>query len=247
MKHLSVRPDGGRVGPFSPALINVAINPFWLSRRALYRALAELCPALTGRVLDFGCGTGPYRALLTGCVEYIGLEYDSPRARAQGKADLFYDGVRIPLDDASVDGLLSTQSLEHVADPRHIVGEWSRVVKSGGLVLATVPFMWPEHETPWDFHRYTTFGLRNLLEQNGFEVLRVDRLLPDCRAPAQLFLAWMHDVWLVRRGRVMRRLLTALVCPPVALGASMLAKVSPSDRNTYLDNAVLARRRGKVS
>ena len=229
--------------PFSPALLNAALNPFWLSRRALHAAMSTLGPRLRGRVLDFGCGTGPYRPLLTGCTEYVGLEYDSPRARAQGSADLYYDGVRIPLDDASLDGLLSTQSLEHVPDPERIVAEWARVVKVDGLVLATVPFMWPEHEVPWDFHRYTTFGLRALLERHGFEVIEMVSLLPDCRTPAQLFLAWAHDAWLARRGRLMRRLLTALVCAPVALGATLLAKLSPRDGHTYLDNAVLARRR----
>ncbi|MGE0011511.1 MAG: class I SAM-dependent methyltransferase [Azoarcus sp.] len=229
--------------PFSPSLIGIATNPFWLSRRAIYRSIERLGPALRGRVVDFGCGTVPYRKLLTSCDEYVGLDFDSPRARSLGIADVYYDGISIPMENGSIDGLLSTQSLEHVPNPEHIVGEWARVLKTDGLVLATVPLMWPEHEVPWDFHRFTTHGLRTLMERQGFEVLSVHSLLPDCRAPAQLFLAWFYDAWLARCGGLARLVLTVLICPPVVTLASLLAMVSPSNPNTYLDNAVLARRR----
>lgn len=231
--------------PFSPSWLTIAVNPFWLTRRALYQSISKLGPLLQGRVLDFGCGTAPYRPLLSSCQDYIGLEYDSPRSRAQAKADIYYDGSRIPLEDGVVDAVLCTESLEHVPDPTLIVREWSRVLKGEGLLLITVPLLWPEHEVPWDFHRFTTYGLRQLLEQNNFDVLSIDRLLPDCRAPAQLFLAWVHDTWLAGRARMTKRLLIALICPTVALSATILARLSPKGSNTYVNNVMFARRRSQ--
>lgn len=237
----------GLMDPFSPAWIHVLTNPFWLSRRAIYRSVAYFGPSLEGVVIDFGCGTVPYRKLLSRCSEYIGVDYDSPRARDLRMADRFYDGETIPFDTGTISGVLSTQSLEHVPNPGCIVAEWARVLKDDGMLLVTVPLMWPEHETPWDFHRFTSYGLCKLLEENGFEVLEVRRLLPDCRAPAQLFLAWMNDAWFMKCGRVSRAALTALICPPIVILSTVMARLFPRNSNTYLDNAVLARRVRRVA
>ena len=141
---------------FCPTAVGILVNPFWLSRRELSRHLAVYCPRLEGKILDFGCGTQPYRGLLPASAQYVGLEYDCLENRGMKSASLFYDGETIPLHDASVDGILSTQTLEHVPNPEQIVGEWARILRPGGLLLCTAPLMWPEHEMPYDFQRYTT-------------------------------------------------------------------------------------------
>ena len=228
---------------FHPTWAGVWVNPFWLCRRELYASLARLAPKLEGKVLDFGCGSGPYRTLLSRSAEYIGLEYDTPENREHKNADVFYDGNTIPLDNAAVDAILSTQTLEHVPNPERIVGEWARVVRPGGTLLLTIPFMWPEHEIPYDFQRYTTYGLRKLLEEAGFHVMEQHRLLPDCRTPAQLFLAWLYDVLRFGSRRFATRImLTALLFAPVALLATALARIAPKNDNTYMDTVVLAKR-----
>jgi SAM-dependent methyltransferase len=228
---------------FHPSIAGVWVNPFWLDRRALYKSLCEYAPRLAGAVLDFGCGTGPYRGLLTSATKYTGLEYDSPHNRQHKQADIFYDGITIPLEDGSMDNVLSTQTIEHVSNPDRIVAEWRRILRPGGKLLLTAPFMGPEHEMPYDFQRYTTNGLRNLLEENGFEVLAQERLLCDCRALAQLFLAWLYDVLrLGSRKPITRCILTALLFAPASLAATVLAAVAPVNSNTYLNNMIFAKR-----
>jgi SAM-dependent methyltransferase len=202
--------------------------------------LKRLAPELKGEILDFGCGSMPYRDLLSNATSYIGLEYDTLENRINKRADIFYDGERIPLEDNSIDGALSTQTLEHVPNPERIVQEWFRVIKCGGKLLLTVPFMWPEHEMPYDFQRYTTQGLYSLLEKNGFVVLFQERLLADCRVPAQLFLTWLYDsLRFGERSMIMRLLLIALLFTPVSLTATGLASVCPNNTNTYMDNIIL--------
>ncbi|GAB1254831.1 hypothetical protein Defa_23180 [Desulfovibrio sp. TH_2024_36128] len=85
---------------------------------------------------------------MTSATEYIGLEYDSPENRRYKRADIYYDGQTIPLDDASIDSVLSTQTLEHVPNPEQIVTEWARILRPGGQLLLTMPFMWPECNLP---------------------------------------------------------------------------------------------------
>jgi len=227
---------------FGSGWIGIFINPFFLSRRALHLALVKLTPRLTGEVLDFGAGSQPYRSLLKNCSSYVSLEYDTPENRERKVADVFYDGSSIPVEDSVYDGILSTQTLEHVPNPDIIVAEWARVLKEGGMLLITMPFMWPEHEMPYDYQRYSSGGLRLLLEKSGFEIVEQHRLLSDCRAPAQLFLAWIFDAILVKcRPKVLRFFLIPVLCTPISIIASLIAAISPKNPNTYLDNLVLAR------
>ena len=227
---------------FSSSWVGIFVNPFWLCRRELALALFKLAPRLSGAVLDFGSGSQPYRSLLTNCSRYVSLEFDTPQNRERKVANIFYDGHSIPAEDSSYDGILSTQTLEHVPNPDIIVAEWTRVLKEGGLLLITLPFMWPEHEMPYDFQRYSSGGLRLLLEKSGFEILEQHRLLSDCRAPAQLFLAWIFDSILVKcRPKVLRFILIPLVCTPITILAIALAAIAPRNPNTYLDNLILAR------
>lgn len=228
---------------FHPSFSSCFVNPFWLCRRELYLVLQKYAPCLSGRVLDFGCGTGPYRALFAPTTDYWGLEYDSPENRQRKHADIYYDGLTIPLEDASLDGVLSTQTLEHVPNPERIVAEWARVLRPGGNLLLTLPFMWPEHEMPYDFQRYTTNGLRAILEKSGFEIIAQERLLCDCRAPAQLFLAWLYDSLRFGSRKSLTQLaMSAILFAPVSLLATLLAAVMPATSNTYLDNLIWAKR-----
>lgn len=232
---------------FSSSWLGVFVNPYWMCRRELALALKKMAPKLTGAVLDFGAGSQPYRSLLINCSAYKSLEFDTPQNRERKVADIFYDGHIIPEIADSYDGILSTQTLEHVPNPDTIVAEWARVLRDGGKLLITMPFMWPEHEMPYDFQRYSSGGLRLLLEKSGFEILEQRRLLCDCRAPAQLFLAMVFDSILVKyQSKALRLLLVLLICTPVSLMASAFAVIFPKNPNTYLDNLILAKCNKKV-
>ena len=145
-------------------------NPFYFARKNLHRHISALCGNLSGKILDVGCGTKPYKDMIrhTG---YVGLEFDTPENRNSKQADIFYDGVYFPLEDAAFDGILTTQVLEHVFTPEIFMTELNRVLKPGGKLLLTVPFVWDEHEQPYDFGRYSSFGLKALLERHGFEII----------------------------------------------------------------------------
>ncbi len=82
---------------------------------------------------------------------------------------------QLPVPDASFDAVLNTQVLEHVADPARVAGELLRVLVPGGRLWLTAPLLWPLHEEPHDYWRFTSHGLRHVLEQTGF---RVERLEP---------------------------------------------------------------------
>ena len=103
---------------------------------------------------------------------YIGVDYKiEGREEGQKEVDVFYDGKTIPFKDAEFDSLLSTEVLEHVFNIDELLLEFNRVLKINGQAIITTPFMWEEHEMPYDFARYTTPALEYLYQKHGFEII----------------------------------------------------------------------------
>jgi SAM-dependent methyltransferase len=86
------------------------------------------------------------------------------------------DVSSIPVEDGRYDAVLCTQVLEHVPDPLKALKELHRVLVPGGTLWLSTPFYFQEHEQPYDYFRFTQFGLRYLLEQAGFHECRIEWL-----------------------------------------------------------------------
>ena len=142
-----------------------------LQRLPIARAVAEAAAETPAgaRVLDAGAGEAPYRPLFAHC-EYRTQDWPgSPHAGAQG-SDIVADLHALPDDVGEFDLIVCTEVLEHVEDPVTVVGELRRVLKPGGRLLVTVPFVGALHEEPYDFSRFTDRGLRSTLERGGLTI-----------------------------------------------------------------------------
>jgi SAM-dependent methyltransferase len=230
---------------FDPGVAGLLLNPFYHARKGLYRAIAGFAGAIRGQVLDVGCGQKPYECLFT-CERYVGLEFDSEENRRNKKADCFYDGGVFPFAADNFDAVVCNQVLEHVFNPDDFVGEIVRVLKPGGTLLLTVPFAWDEHEQPYDYARYSSFGLRALLERNGLAVESMVKTNAGVRAIAQLAAAYLYKV--TRTGRfAIDVLIDIVLIAPVNICGVILGAVLPATPDFYLDNVVLAKKGQSVS
>ena len=224
-----------------PGFLGLFVNPFYFARRALFQAMKELAPGIRGRVLDVGCGNRPYQSLFDAS-EYIGLELDTPENRRNKAADAFYDGRTFPFGDGSFDAVICNQVLEHVFEPEAFVEEIARVLKNGGRLLLTVPFVWDEHEQPRDYGRYSSFGLASLLDRHGFKLLHHSKTAGDVKALFQLINAYLYKATVT--GRPYADLfITLLLMAPFNLLGTVLAWITPRNPDFFLDNVVLAERR----
>ncbi len=136
----------------------------WLEDTAL--------PHAGGVMLDFGCGGQPYKTLFsTRITRYIGADV----AAAMGvQLDLeIVPGEPLPLNESSLDTILSTQTLEHVYDVGFYVRECQRLLKPGGMLILTVPMQWRLHEQPYDYWRFTRYGVSELMTRNGLNVVSI--------------------------------------------------------------------------
>lgn len=146
----------------------------WLMLRHLGRVIArELAAARPqgGRLLDFGCGSMPYRALVEGQgFTYAGADFGSPTL----PIDL---AGTLPVPDASQDAVLSVQVLEHVRDLDRYLDEVARVLTDEGTLLLSTHGAWLYHPHPEDHRRWTRTGLVLDIEARGFTVEAIDALV----------------------------------------------------------------------
>jgi SAM-dependent methyltransferase len=129
--------------------------------------------AVRGTLLDYGCGGQPYRTLFAPYIErYIGADV---AAAAGIEIDLeLVPGEPVPLPDQSVDAVLSTQTIEHVPDVDFYLSECHRLLRPNGTLVLTAPMHWRHHEAPYDFFRFTRFGLTRLVEKHGFAIKNLE-------------------------------------------------------------------------
>ena len=152
-------------------------NPYYIDRKTLYDFIYYVGRKYVrgGALLDFGCGRKPYENLFS-CEEYVGCDIlESGHNNNDKNADIFYDGHTLPLLSESFDFVLATQVLEHVQYFVEVFGELVRILKKGGIFIITVPFAAEEHEQPYDFRRFTSYGIKNLFSKYGIELLELRR------------------------------------------------------------------------
>ena len=127
-------------------------------------------PAASGVLLDYGCGGQPYKLIFEPYItKYIGADVATAR-QVVLDLELDVDGG-VPLPDASIDTILSSQVLEHVYDFQTYLATCVRLLKPLGRLIISVPMQYRHHEVPYDFWRFTRFGLEKSLTESGFKIL----------------------------------------------------------------------------
>ncbi|MBX2959218.1 MAG: class I SAM-dependent methyltransferase [Flavobacteriales bacterium] len=180
---------------FKPTFISFCINPFFWGRAAIYLSVKKFATTISGKTVDVGSGSKPYKDLFKNVTEYIGLDIEQSGHNHQtSDIDVFYDGKTFPFKNSTIDSLVFFEVLEHVFNPDEFLSEIARVVKPGGKCLVTIPFLWGEHEQPYDFARYSSFGLKHLFNQHGLEIIEHKKYLSDFRIFPLLVNSYIYTI-----------------------------------------------------
>lgn len=224
---------------FNPSWFGILVNPFFIARRGLAFEIKSLAKELNGKILDVGCGTKPYESFFN-YSDYIGLEYDTGIDSEKKAADYYYDGKTFPFDSESFDSVICNQVLEHVFEPKEFLSEINRILKPGGKFLITVPFVWDEHEQPFDFARYSSFGLVYLLEKNGFKILKQRKSFSNIAVIFQLLSGYFYKI--SYRIKILKWLFMLVIIFPLNFLGIIFGKILPDNNDLYLDNIILAQK-----
>ncbi len=137
------------------------------------------------KVLDLGCGYKPFKLLLPKFEEYVGIDFSHEDAEPDIILDLNKDNI--PFPDKYFDLVIISEVLEHLYNYENCLKEAVRVLKNGGLMYVSSPFMFPEHGVPYDFHRYTEFFYKRKLEEMGLKILLLKKSGTFFSVPLVLF------------------------------------------------------------
>jgi SAM-dependent methyltransferase len=229
-----------------PYAFNPGIGfPAYLLRKKLSLAIAAHTHYLSGRMMDFGCGSKPYQSLFT-VGEYVGVDFNGQgHSHENEQIDVFYDGQTLPFKDAEFDSVFSSEVFEHVFNLEHMLPEIGRVMKPGASILVTCPFAIAEHEAPNDYARYTSFGLKHLFEKNGFEVIEYKKVGNHFETIMQLRIMYLHMYLMPKFNKlvIVKPILEFLLYPLLNLYTLAMSKLLPNRNDLYMNNLVVCKKR----
>ena len=187
----------------------------YIVRSEIYKAVSNVMPLFSGKILDSGCGSMPYKNIILSnndkVTNYIGLDIESGLNYENVNADFLWDGSIMPFEDSSFDVVISTEVMEHVPDPDSYLMEVKRVLKPGGMFFFTVPFLMSLHEVPNDYYRYTPFALEMIFKRIGFITITIKPMGGYNAAMAQMLGLWVNMYLWGRKKKMMRIIATPLI------------------------------------
>lgn len=183
----------------------------WGMKRAINLKVLNKLHFLSGSVVDLGCGERPFeKDILKYADSYKGLDWSN--SFHDTKADIIADlNKPLNIDSESIDGVVSFEVLEHLSEPDMMLNEAYRVLKKGGVIVISIPFQWWVHEAPWDYQRYTRYGLKYHFDKAGFTDIEIEET-------TGFWLLWIlkfnyQIVRLVRGPYIMRQLIRLFLIP----------------------------------
>lgn len=169
-------------------------------------------------MLNAGCGWRDVSHLVDGELVNQDLRWPDDSRK---NVHIFSPLHEIPVRDNYFDAILCIAVLEHVINPVEVVKELTRVLKPGGLLVVSVPFMQPEHKVPADYQRYTRDGVEVLLQDQGLSVLESKPIFTIYHT-----LYWIIDEWLQLKTTFPYRTARMLLLPVLASRAKRSSTTS---------------------
>lgn len=146
---------------------------FWriaVDHLSIERELAPLIARYArGRVLDAGAGRMAWRALLKArASEYMSMDFEATHPDLNFQGDL---RGGLPIEDKGIDTVFCCSVLEHIPEPWLAFTELKRIMRPGGHVILSVPFIYYLHGAPHDYFRFTRYGVAEMATKAGFEIV----------------------------------------------------------------------------
>jgi len=187
------------INNFPKDVLSIIKPPFWYTYHYVCIALANSYKNIFKKylndksgleLLDYGCGVTPYKSMVhNNCSKYIGVDVGY-----NPKADIIISpGQSLPFNNEIFDIVLSSQVLEHVEDVPQYMKECNRVLKKHGLLIISTHGTWQYHSAPIDVQRWTSYGLKYLIEKYNFEILEFVPVLGQLALTSQLRLTFFDS------------------------------------------------------
>lgn len=160
---------------FLQSLRRTPLHPQWLLNDTK-EVITWIKSNAHGTVLDVGCANRWIEPYLNADTRYIGIDYwETGEKLYKARPDIFADAACLPIAAQSCDTVILLEVLEHLKRPQDALCEISRVLRPGGSLLLSMPFLYPIHDAPHDYQRLTRHGLERDLMDTGLEVVAIEK------------------------------------------------------------------------
>jgi SAM-dependent methyltransferase len=203
------------------------VDEFYIRQTSLLKA--------GSRVLDVGGKRFPRRGRFR--IEQYDVHVHYANLSTEHRPDVQTDAAKLPFRNESFDAVICAEMLEHVPDPVTVMREAYRVLKGRGVLLITVPFLFPIHADPYDYCRYTDYYWKENLQRIGFTDVAVEPQGLFWSVAVEMARAWCYER--VRQGRLQSAVIQRLVAALVAKGRRVAFKREQSAE--ALDHAFIRR------
>jgi len=218
------------------------LHPQWFAyryERQRYRIAGHLA---TGRTLDIGCGRQNLRQYLNQGCNYISLDTPATgEALYDAHPDVFGEAQNLPFRSGQFDTVILLEVLEHLDQPEAALQEALRLVKAGGIIIVSTPFLYPLHDAPWDFQRWTLYGLQRLAESAEASIKDLQPIGSTIESGCLIFnlaLSW-HTMNAPVVARLPLLLLSMLMIPLANLFAATLGLIAGNSDNSRFANGYI--------
>ncbi len=143
------------------------LHPQWQANRLQRQSSLYFVDIDNALVLDIGSGNADYQ--LPESNRFVRIDYPETGRHYRNRPDIHADARMLPFKTASVDRVLLLEVLEHIPDTAPVMEEIQRVLKPGGVLYISVPFIYPAHDLPHDYFRFSVEGLQYLLQKHGLQ------------------------------------------------------------------------------
>ena len=159
-------------------------------RKLLDEHLEQMRAEMTGRVLEIGAGRngrrGEFHPPLENTDNWIYLNLlsiQSPHVQA--------DVQRLPFRSDSFDTVVCLEVMEYIDEPSVGLREAKRVIRSGGKLVISLPFM-HRHDAPTDFWRFTEAGIERILSENSLQIIALKKQGSGLAVAVSILKHWIH-------------------------------------------------------
>lgn len=230
---------------FQPTFLNLLTSINFFINIYIYKYIKKYSWYITGIIMDFWCWESPYKNLFT-YQEYIWIDVgESWHDNSKNKDICFFDWITIPFEDNYFDSFIATEVFEHVFNLDHTLNEINRVLKQWWYWIITLPFIIEEHEQPYDFARYTSFGIIHMLKSHGFDIINHEKSWNFWQVS---FFMMRKYIWALfsSKNSIINIVLKIFVIPFHILFIAFMYIIPSWNTNAYLNNLLFVKKIKKI-
>lgn len=194
-------------------------HPQWLSDRNHLTIKKRIYGLDKQKILDVGSGNSEHSPEFLKNNFVVQLDYPKTNAYYIQSPQVFGDACHLPFPDSTFDAVLLLEVLEHIPSDTLVLKEILRVLRPGGTLYLSTPFLYPVHDAPIDYRRYTAYGIEAILKEAGFKKSL-------CKAQGNQFtsallLLIMSNLHAIKNVTEFNKFV-ALFCIPLAYGSCLV-------------------------